>query len=98
MYLVSNEPIATPLTGRKDFGCSCYSSGSRIHEETIMPRAYRSMISFFKLVADVPGYEELEQFEFGVDDRAAREVKWVAGDDEAAIPNIVISKAKEAAN
>lgn len=56
------------------------------------------MISFFKLVADVPGYEELEQFEFGVDDRAAREVKWVAGDDEAAIPNIVISKAKEAAN
>ena len=54
------------------------------------------MLSFFQLVADVPGYEELEQFEFGMNNRAAREVNWVAGDDEAATPNIVISKAKEA--
>lgn len=63
-----------------------------------MPRAYKSMLSFFQLVADVPGYEELEQLEFGVDNNEARQVKWVEGDDEAAAlgPGIVISKAKEA--
>lgn len=61
-----------------------------------MPRAHQSMLSFFQLVADVPGYEELEQLEFGVDNNQAREVKWVEGDDEATDlgPSIVISKAK----
>lgn len=65
-----------------------------------MPRAHKSMLSFFQLVADVPGYQEIEQLGLGVDDNEAREVQWVEGDDEAAGlgPSIVISKAKQASH
>ncbi len=61
-----------------------------------MPRAHKSMLLFLQLVADVPGYEELEQLEFGVDNKEAREMKWVEGDGEGAAPgpSIVVSKAK----
>ncbi|MCJ1469351.1 hypothetical protein MMC07_007984 [Pseudocyphellaria aurata] len=62
-YLLSPDPVETPLTGREYFGCSCYSSGEADHTECIMPHAYRSMLGFFQLVADVPGYEELEIIE-----------------------------------
>lgn len=63
-YLISPHPLETPLTGREEFGCNCYSSGEAVHTECIMPRCYRSMLDFFQLVADVPGYQELEAVGF----------------------------------
>ena len=65
-----------------------------------MPYAYKSILSFFQLVADVPGYEELEQFGIGMDNKEARSVKCVQedGDETTSGPSVVISKAKEAAN
>lgn len=61
-YLLSPHPLDTPLSGREDFGCNCYSSGEAVHTECIMPRAHRSMLAFFQLVNDVPGYQEVEAF------------------------------------
>lgn len=59
-YLLSPHPLDTPLSGRENFGCNCYSSGEAVHAECIMPQAHRSMLGFFQLVADVPGYQEIE--------------------------------------
>ena len=65
-----------------------------------MPRAYKSMLAFFQLVADVPGYVEFEQLQLGMDNKEAREVKWLAGDDGAANPgpSITVSRVEEAAD
>jgi len=55
--MISSEPTGTPLTGRKDFGCNCYSSGEGLYLECIMSKAHVSMLSYFKVVADNPHYE-----------------------------------------
>lgn len=55
----SAEPLETPLIGRKDCGCNCYSAGEDQVLECIMPNAYKSMLEFFQLVNEVPGYREL---------------------------------------
>lgn len=34
-----------------------------MNAECIMPLAHKAMLSFFKLVADVPGYQEVEPFQ-----------------------------------
>ena len=62
-----------------------------------MPRAHKHMLSFFQLVAEVPGYYEFEQVEPESDNKEAREVNWVPGDEEASSlgPNFVISKARQ---
>ena len=62
-YLISSDPLGIPLPGRDWFGCNCYSSGEAVNTECIMPTAYRSMLGFFQLVADVPGYQEVEDVE-----------------------------------
>ncbi|KAL2054147.1 hypothetical protein ABVK25_005686 [Lepraria finkii] len=59
-YLIHNEPVETPLHGRAQLGCNCFSSGEATFTECIMPRAYKSMLAFFQLVNDVPGYFEAE--------------------------------------
>lgn len=51
-----------PLVGRNDFGCNCYSAGEGEILECIMPKAYKSILKFFRLVNDVPGYRELAGF------------------------------------
>ncbi|KAI4088046.1 MAG: hypothetical protein LQ348_000586 [Seirophora lacunosa] len=56
------EPLAMPLVGRNDFGCNCYSAGEGEILECIMPKAYKSILKFFRLVNDVPGYRELAGF------------------------------------
>lgn len=53
------EPLGTPLIGRNDFGCNCYSAGEGEILECIMPKTYKSILKFFQLVNDVPGYREL---------------------------------------
>ncbi|KAI4175083.1 MAG: hypothetical protein LQ343_001844 [Gyalolechia ehrenbergii] len=58
-YMQSAEPLETPLIGRKDCGCNCYSAGEDQVLECIMPNAYKSMLEFFQLVNEVPGYREL---------------------------------------
>lgn len=45
--------------GRKEYCCNCYSAGEEQHLECIMPNAYKSMLEFFQLINDVPGYREL---------------------------------------
>lgn len=64
-YIISGEPLDTPLTGREDFGCNCYSAGEEFNTECIMPKAYKSMLAFFQLVNNVPGYQELELLDLG---------------------------------
>ncbi len=44
------------------YGCNCYSSGESFYSECVMQNVYNSMLDFFQLVADVPGYEEVESF------------------------------------
>ncbi|KAI4203432.1 MAG: hypothetical protein LQ346_001781 [Caloplaca aetnensis] len=58
-YIQCAEPLDMPLVGRESFGCNCYSAGEGEILECIMPKAYKSMLKFFKLVDDVPGYREL---------------------------------------
>ncbi|CAO1600063.1 MAG: hypothetical protein LQ349_000158 [Xanthoria aureola] len=60
-YLQSDELVGTPLTGREDFGCNCYSAGQNEVLERVMPVAYKDMVMFFQLVKDVPGYHELPE-------------------------------------
>ncbi|KAL8825643.1 MAG: hypothetical protein Q9191_004292 [Dirinaria sp. TL-2023a] len=67
VYLLSDEPVDTPLMGRENFGCNCYSSGEPSYTECIMPKAYSSILAFFSLVATVPGYAEIEAPETLVD-------------------------------
>lgn len=61
-YLTSSEPLDTPLSGREDYGCNCYASGVSFFTEEVMQNVYQLMLNFFQLVADVPGYEEVEYF------------------------------------
>ena len=56
-YLISPENLDVPLTGRNEFGCNCFSSGEPSYVELIMPKAYKSMLDYFKVVTDNPGYE-----------------------------------------
>lgn len=45
-----------------------------------MPRAYRSMLSFFQLVNDVPGYEELGIEVSREEEDSSRIVQWVGNE------------------
>ncbi|KAL9129616.1 MAG: hypothetical protein Q9217_001972 [Psora testacea] len=94
-YLIHSEPLDTPLFGRQQMGCNCLSSGEAQHTECIMPRAYKSMLEFFRLVNDVPGYEEGEM-DVEVDgNEAERMVKWVEGDGERTGAGITFSMGDE---
>jgi hypothetical protein len=76
-YLIHNEPVETPLNGRAQLGCNCFSSGEATFTESIMPRAYKSMLAFFQMVNDVPGYFEAEVEPQG--DDSSRYVSWEEG-------------------
>lgn len=67
VYLLSDEPVDTPLMGRDRFGCNCYSSGEPSYTECIMPKAHSNILAFFSLAATVPGYAEIEAPETLVD-------------------------------
>lgn len=45
--------------------------------ESIMPRAYKSMLAFFQMVNDIPGYFEVEVEPQG--DDSSRYVSWEEG-------------------
>ncbi|KAK4697903.1 hypothetical protein P7C71_g237, partial [Lecanoromycetidae sp. Uapishka_2] len=77
-YLIHNEDVDTPLHGRQEVGCNCFSSGEPTFTECIMPRAYKNMLAYFQLVNDVPGYFEVESFVPEGDD-GSRFVNWKEG-------------------
>ncbi|KAL8968124.1 MAG: hypothetical protein Q9183_002615, partial [Haloplaca sp. 2 TL-2023] len=58
-YIQSQEPLDTPLAGRKEMGCNCFSAGESGVVELIMPTAYKSMLQFYQLVDEVKGYCEV---------------------------------------
>lgn len=78
-YLIHNEPVETPLAGRHELGCNCFSSGESTFTECIMPRAYKSMLAYFQLVNDCPGYFEAELDIPKDEDDTSRVVKWETG-------------------
>lgn len=45
-----------------------------------MPRSYKSMLAFFQLVNDIPGYMEAE-LDIPEDEDESRVVKWETGFD-----------------
>lgn len=59
-YLLSKEPLDTPLPGRAEYGCNCYSAGEPLYTECILPVAKESFLRYFDIVAKVPSYEEVE--------------------------------------
>ena len=59
-----------------------------------MPRAYKSMLCFFRLVNDIPGYQEAEMNIEAGEDGAERMVKWVEGDVERTGRGITFSMAQ----
>ncbi|CAD6585557.1 MAG: hypothetical protein ASARMPRED_002192 [Alectoria sarmentosa] len=78
-YLIHSEPVETPLAGRQDLSCNCFSSGESAFTECIMPRAHKIMLAFFQLVNDIPGYFEAELDIPRDGDDTSRVVKWETG-------------------
>ena len=78
-YLIHSEPVETPLAGRQELSCNCFSSGESTFVECIMPRSYKSMLGFFQLVNDIPGYFEAELDIPKDEDDMSRVVKWETG-------------------
>ena len=78
-YLIHSKTVETPLAGRQEFGCNCFSSGESTFTECIMPRSYESMLAFFQLVHDIPGYFEAELDIPKDEDDMSRVVKWETG-------------------
>ncbi|KAL8684967.1 MAG: hypothetical protein Q9218_008049 [Villophora microphyllina] len=67
-YIQDYQPLETPLAGRGEMGCNCYSTGESAILELVIPTAYKSMLRFFQLVNDVPGYREIPDEIVQVDD------------------------------
>lgn len=82
VYLLHSTPLGTPLYGREEVGCNCYSSGEDKDFECIMPNAYTSMLEFFQLVHNLPGYEEKPILVEQEADDSDRIVSWEAAGDQ----------------
>lgn len=78
-YLIHNEPVETSLAGRQKLSCNCFSSGESTYTECIMPRAHKSMLAFFQVVNDSPGYFEAELDIPEDEEDMSRVVKWENG-------------------
>ncbi|EEH17095.1 hypothetical protein PABG_07182 [Paracoccidioides brasiliensis Pb03] len=58
-YLLSEKPLDTPVVGRYEHGCNCYSSGEALNVECIIPRAWESMLRWLDSMFEDPGLEEI---------------------------------------
>lgn len=56
-YVLSEEPLGTPVQGFNDHGCNCYSGGEALNIECLMPGAWRAMVDWLAKVRD-PGFSE----------------------------------------
>ena len=80
-YMLSHEPMETPLTGRPHFGCNLYSSGEGTYIESIMPRAHAAIVDYFKLVFRHPDFENVPpDLDESVKEKPTEESEW--GDDD----------------
>ena len=52
------EPLGTPLSGRRHFGCNVFASGEDTYVECIMPHAREAILDYFKLVSRSPDFED----------------------------------------
>ncbi|OJD09423.1 hypothetical protein ACJ73_10329, partial [Blastomyces percursus] len=59
-YLLSEKPLNTPVAGRYEFGCNCYSSGEALDVESIMPSAWGSMLKWLDVMFENSALEEVE--------------------------------------
>lgn len=60
-YLKDDAPLGTPMTGREELGCNVYSTGPTHLLEGIMPRHYKVLLDYFKLVRHNPTYANTPQ-------------------------------------
>ena len=58
-YLISNLPLDKPVDGRFKFGCNCYSSGEPQNQESIIARAWPSMLKWLGTLHQDPELEEV---------------------------------------
>ncbi|OAT03747.1 hypothetical protein BDBG_00436 [Blastomyces gilchristii SLH14081] len=59
-YLLSEKPLSTPVAGRYEFGCNCYSAGEALDVESIMPRAWGGMLKWLDVMFENSALEEVE--------------------------------------
>ncbi|KAG2418734.1 hypothetical protein HFD88_001835 [Aspergillus terreus] len=59
-YVLSDQPLGVPVSGFREHGCNCYSSGELLHIECIMPRAWGHMLEWLAMAHDDQGYGEAE--------------------------------------
>ncbi|KAH7333056.1 Arb2 domain-containing protein [Rhexocercosporidium sp. MPI-PUGE-AT-0058] len=86
-YVQSEEPVGTFLCDHKGskrlhaYGCPVFSSGEPYYSETMMPKAYKVVVDWFKEVAADPEYEnpELVRLDFGADDDEVGPQTWDEG-------------------
>ncbi|KLJ11471.1 hypothetical protein EMPG_13330 [Blastomyces silverae] len=58
-YLLSDKPLDTPVAGRYEFGCNCYSSGEALDVESIMPSAWGGMLMWLDVMFENSALEEV---------------------------------------
>ncbi|KAI9929242.1 hypothetical protein ASPWEDRAFT_103510 [Aspergillus wentii DTO 134E9] len=57
-YVLSDRPLGMPVSGFREHGCNCYSSGEELNIECIMASAWESMLEWLGKVHADPGYCE----------------------------------------
>ncbi|KAL5330515.1 hypothetical protein ACEPPN_000032 [Leptodophora sp. 'Broadleaf-Isolate-01'] len=86
-YVQSEEPVGTFLCDHKGskrvhaYGCPVFSSGEPYYSETMMPKAHRVVVDWFKEVAADPEYEnpQLVRFDFGGEEDEVGPQTWDEG-------------------
>lgn len=90
-YVQSEEPVGTYICDHKGsrrvhgYGCPAFSSGEPYYSETMIPKAYRAVVDWFKEVAADEKYENpnLVRFDFGGEDDEPGPQTWDGIDVEA---------------
>jgi hypothetical protein len=57
-YVLSDKLVGDRVTGYRDHGCNCYSSGEALNAECIMPMAWRHMLDWLDLAHADRNYAE----------------------------------------
>ncbi|KAL2065931.1 hypothetical protein VTL71DRAFT_3601 [Oculimacula yallundae] len=94
-FVQSHEPVGTFLCGPEGgkrvhaYGCQVFSSGERYYSETMLPKAYKVVVDWFKEVAAVPEYENPELVRFDVGGEEEEEVGPQTWDGEKVVGEIL---------
>lgn len=83
MYLTHHDPLGTPLYGRAEIGCNCYSSGEDKYAECILPRTYTEVLKYFDMVDANPTHEEVDmKIQKPGEEDTSRMVQWLRPEDD----------------